>query len=325
MNYYKANPNMLSLDCRYMLSAAYALAGDRRSFQEFLPASFSGEEANTLTGGCFASDIRDESLALDVLVDADPNNPQIPVMARHVMDKLKQRTWFSTQELAFSVLGLGKVARQAAGSSVTAEVEVDGHKVGAMDGNPLKLSTREIAGGANSTAAPHVTINTKGSGKLYYFWETEGISATGAYKEEDSYLKVRKRFFDRFGRPLTGNTFKQNDLVIVQLTLERTFSTDVDNIVITDMLPAGFEIENPRTKNIPDMDWVKDDDNPTALDVRDDRINLFVDLHSMNQTYYYAVRAVSPGVYHMGPVSADAMYNGEYHSYNGAATIRITQ
>ncbi len=325
MNYYKANPNMLSLDCRYMLSAAYALAGDRRSFQQFLPASFSGEEANTQTGGCFASDIRDESLALDVLVDADPNNAQIPVMARHVMDKLKQRTWFSTQELAFSVLGLGKVARQAAGSSVTAEVEVDGRKVGAMDGNPLKLSTREIGAATSSGTAPKVTISTKGSGKLYYFWETEGISSTGAYKEEDSYLKVRKRFFDRFGRPLTGNSFKQNDLVIVQITLERTFSTDVDNIVITDMLPAGFEIENPRTKNIPGMDWVKDEDSPTALDVRDDRINLFVDLHSMKQTYYYAVRAVSPGLYHMGPVSADAMYNGEYHSYNGAGTIKIVQ
>jgi uncharacterized protein YfaS (alpha-2-macroglobulin family) len=324
MNYYKARPDMLSLDCRYMLSAAYALAGDRRSFQQFLPASFSGEEANATTGGCFASDIRDESLALDVLVDADPNNSQIPVMARHVMDKLKQRYWFSTQELAFSVLGLGKVARQAAGSSVTADVEVDGRKVGTMDGNPLKLSTREIAG-ANPGAAPKVTINTHGSGKLYYFWETEGISSTGAYKEEDSYLRVRKRFFDRYGRPLTGNTFKQNDLVIVQITLERTFSTDVDNIVITDMLPAGFEIENPRTKDIPDMDWVKDDDSPTALDVRDDRINLFVDLHAMKQTYYYAVRAVSPGLYHMGPVSADAMYNGEYHSYNGAGTIKITQ
>ena len=30
------------------------------------------------------------------------------------------------------------------------------------------------------------------------------------------------------------------------------------------------------------------------------------------------VRAVSPGNYKIGPVSANAMYNGEYHSYNGA-------
>jgi uncharacterized protein YfaS (alpha-2-macroglobulin family) len=336
MNYYKANPSILSLDGRYLLSAAYALAGDRRSFTEFLPASFAGEEVVTQSGGSFSSDIRDESLALDVLVDADPGNAQIPVMARHVMDKLKQRTWFSTQELAFSVLGLGKLARQAAGASVTAEVLVDGHKVGSMDGNALKLTTKDLGGPGGSSnpananpgspgSAPHVSIAAQGSGRLYYFWEMEGISATGAVKEEDNYLKVRRRFFDRYGRPISGSTFKQNDLIIVQLSLERTFNTDVDNIVITDMLPAGFEIENPRTRDIPGMDWVKDEEAPTALDVRDDRINLFVDLHAMRQVYYYAVRAVSPGSYRIGPVSADAMYNGEYHSYNGEGTIRVIE
>ncbi len=111
--------------------------------------------------------------------------------------------------------------------------------------------------------------------------------------------------------------------MIVGITLERSFSTDVDNVVITDLLPAGFEIENPRTKDIPGMDWIRDAATPRALDVRDDRIHFFVDLRSNRQTYYYAVRAVSPGIYRTGPASADAMYFGEYHSYNGAGTIRI--
>jgi alpha-2-macroglobulin len=95
--------------------------------------------------------------------------------------------------------------------------------------------------------------------------------------------------------------------------------------VITDLLPAGFEIENPRTKEIPGMDWIKDASTPTALDVRDDRIHFFVDANNNKQVYYYAVRAVSPGNYKMGPVSADAMYNGEYHSYNGAGIIKVVQ
>lgn len=323
MNYYKARASQLSLDCQYLLSAAYALAGDKKSFKEFLPAQFAGEESVAQTGGSFYSDIRDESLALDVLVDVDPGNAQIPVMARHVMDKLKTRYWLSTQELAFSFLGLGKMAHQSAGSTIAGDVRVDGRTVGTMTGNPIKLTTKDLHGSGNGL--PHVDIATRGEGRLYYYWEAEGISASGAYKEEDNYLKVRKHFYDRYGRPLSGSTFKQNDLIIVQLTLERTFSTDVDNIVITDMLPAGFEIENPRTKELPGMDWIKSDDSPTALDVRDDRINLFVNLHAMRQVYYYAVRAVSPGVYHMGPVSADAMYNGEYHSYNGAGAIRVMQ
>ena len=325
MNFYKANPALLSLDCKYLLSAAFALAGDKKSFREFLPSQFAGEESVAQTGGSFYSDIRDESLALDVLVDADPDNAQIPAMVRHVTDKLKTRTWFSTQELAFSFLALGKRARQDAGSTVTGDVRVDGRTVGSMTGNPVKLTTKDLRGTGGSGSAPKIDIASKGSGRLYYFWEAEGISASGAYKEEDSYLKVRKHFFDRYGRQITGNTFRQNDLIIVQLELERTYSTDIDNVVITDMLPAGFEIENPRTKEIPGMDWIKGDDTPQAMDVRDDRINLFVNLHSMRQVYYYAVRAVSPGTYRMGPVSADAMYNGEYHSYNGAGTVRVVQ
>ncbi|HJU45325.1 MAG TPA: alpha-2-macroglobulin family protein, partial [Chitinophagaceae bacterium] len=317
MNYYKANPALLSLDSRYILSAAYALAGDKQKFRELLPASFSGEESVPETGGSFYSDIRDEAIALNVLLEVDPANQQVPVMAKHVVDKLKQRAWYSTQESSFSFLALGKMARAANKTTASGEIKVNGKTVGMVNNNTVRLNARQL-GGTN------VDITTKGDGRLYYWWQSEGISMSGGYKEEDSYIKVRKHFFDRYGRMLTSATFKQNELIVVQITLEKAYSGSIENIVITDLLPAGFEIENPRTKEIPGMDWIKNADNPTQLDVRDDRINLFIDLYGNKQTYYYAVRAVSPGVYHMGPVSADAMYNGEYHSYNGAGIITVT-
>jgi alpha-2-macroglobulin len=318
MNYYKANNALLALDSRYLLAAAFAVAGDKNKFKELLPSAFTGEVSVAQTGGSFYSDIRDEAIALNVLIDVDPSNAQITAMAKHVTDKLKQRAWYTTQESSFSFLALGKLAKASNNSTVTATVSVNGKTVGTMNGSAIKLSTQQL-GGTN------VDIATRGSGRLYYWWQSEGISASGAYKEEDSYLKVRRRFFNRSGQPISGTNFKQNDLVIVQLVLEKSYSGYVENIVLTDLLPAGFEIENPRTKEIPGMDWIKDASSPTALDVRDDRINLFVDLNNSRQVYYYAVRAVSPGIYRMGPASADAMYNGEYHSYNGAATIRITQ
>jgi len=318
MNYYKSNPGLLSLDCKYLLSAAYALAGDKNSFKNFLPTEFTGEQSVAQTGGSFYSDIRDESIALDVLVDVDPNNAQIPLMAKHVSEKLKQRDWYSTQELAFGFIALGKIYRQAIKSTATAEIKVNGKTVASMNGNDIRLTSQQLKG-------TNIELASKGSGKLYYYWEAEGISTTGAYKEQDNYLSVRKRFYDRYGRVISGNTFKQNDLVIVQITLEKSYSGEVDNIVITDMLPAGFEIENPRTKEIPGMDWIKEASTPTAMDVRDDRINLFVNADEHRQVYYYAVRAVAPGIYRMGPVSADAMYNGEYHSYNGAGLIKVVK
>lgn len=316
MNYYKANPQVLSLDSRYLLSAAYAVAGDKAKFRELLPSAFSGEESVAQTGGSFYSDIRDEAIALNVLIDVDPGNAQVPIMARHVVDKLKQRTWYTTQESAFSLLALGKLARASRNSTITADITVNGKVVGKMNGTPVRLTARELG-------STNAMIITRGQGRLYYWWQSEGISLSGSYKEEDNYLKVRRTFFDRFGRTIQGSTFHQNDLVIVRVTVEKPYAGTIDNVVVTDILPAGFEIENPRTKEIPGMEWIKESDTPTQLDVRDDRINLFIDVSKNKQTYYYAVRAVSPGVYRMGPVSADALYNGEYHSYNGGGVVEV--
>lgn len=318
MNYYKANTEMLALDSRYLLAAAFATAGDKKSFNSLLPAAFQGEVSVPQTGGSYYSDVRDEAIALNALLDVDPGNAQVPVMIRHVSDKLKSRDYLNTQERAFSFLALGKFARSASQSTATAAIKVNGKTVANVDGGQWK-------GDASTLKGSSVEIVTGGKGRMYFYWEAEGISASGAYKEEDNYLRVRKRFYDRFGNPIQGNTFRQNDLIIVGISLEKAYSGTIANVVITDLLPAGFEIENPRTKELPGMDWIRDGESPTALDVRDDRIHFFLDATRNRQVYYYAVRAVSPGLFNMGPVGADAMYNGEYHSYHGAGRIRIVQ
>ncbi len=318
MNYYRSRPELLALDGKYLLASGFALAGDKAALKHLLPASFTGEESVPQTGGSFYSDIRDEAIALNALIEVDPANPQVPVMARHVIQKLKSRRWYSTQESSFSLLALGKIAAKSRQSDVTADIVVNGKSIARYNNNTLRLDSRQLGGST-------ITINTKGSGQVYYSWEAEGISSSGDYVEEDNYIKVRRRFFNRNGSAINENSFRQNDLIIVQITLEKTYSGTLENIAITDLLPAGFEIENPRTKEIPGMDWIKDAATPLSLDVRDDRIHFFDDAIKNKQVYYYAVRAVTTGHFKMGPVSADALYNNEYHSYHGAGTIRITE
>lgn len=319
MNYYKAaEKSLLALDSRYLLSAAYAVAGDRRSYNALLPSAFAGEESVQQTGGSMYSALRDEAIALNALVDVDPGNPQVQQMAQQVSRRLKGERHLNTQERSFSFLALGKLARNAAQSTATADIKVAGKTVGTV-------SDKEWKGGSDVLKSGNIEIVTKGTGRLYYSWIAEGISTSGAYKQEDNYLKVRRQFYDRNGTPLTETTFRQNDLIIVGLTLERAYDNTIENIVITDLLPAGFEIENPRTKEIPGMDWIKDGAEPLSLDVRDDRIHFFIHAMAPKQTYYYAVRAVSLGQFKQGPVSADAMYNGEMHSYHGAQVVKIVQ
>jgi uncharacterized protein YfaS (alpha-2-macroglobulin family) len=76
---------------------------------------------------------------------------------------------------------------------------------------------------------------------------------------------------------------------------------------------------------MPQIKWIKGAAEPDYIDYRDDRINLFTAVDSHIKSFYYVLRAVSPGTYQLGPVQADAMYNGEYHSYNGAGTVTVLE
>ncbi len=316
MNYYAEQMNILSLDAKYLLSAAYALVGDDKAFNKLLPQSFSGEVADIATGGSFYSPIRDEAIALNALLDVRPDHAQVPVMAAHVSESLSKRRWFTTQEAVFSVLAIGKMAQQANQNNLTADILVEGKKVAQTKGNTIQLSKKDLNG-------TQIQAQVQGTGKLYYSWVSEGIDSDGKYEEVDNYIKVRRKFYNRNGALNTSMKFNQNDLIIVEIRVEKSYSDYIENVVVTDMLPAGFEIENTRLESMPAMNWIKSRDRALSEDFRDDRVNLFVDLYKQQQTYYYMVRAVSPGVYQLGPVSADAMYNGEMHSYNGGGTVTI--
>ncbi|MFN8255160.1 MAG: MG2 domain-containing protein [Bacteroidales bacterium] len=318
MNYYKSHPDLLSLDSKYLLAVAYSLSGDKSKYKQMLPAEFSGEVSKPEFGGSFYSPIRDEAIALNALLETDPDNQQVGIMAKHLSEKLKTQRYLNTQEQSFAFIALGKIARKASQSNITGQINSDAGKIADYNNATLNLKTSQLGSGK-------INITTKGKGQLYYFWEAEGISKDGSYVEEDKYLKVRRSFYDRFGKPIMTNNFKQNDLIVVKISIQGNSSTYIDNVVIADILPAGFEIENPRISTVPGMDWIKDKSFPVYTDFRDDRINFFVTVSNTLNNYYYIVRAVTPGVFQMGPVGADAMYNGEYHSYHGGGIVRITR
>lgn len=316
MNYYKGNKELLTNDSRYLLAGAYALTGDRTSFSELVPNAYYEYDEYKSTGGSFYSPMRNLAISLHTLVETNVEHPQIPTLARNLSTQLKNSRYTNTQELAFSFLALGKLAQNANKSNVSATIKVNGKVVG-------NFANKDVTVGNAKLKGKNVTINSSGNGTIYYYYETEGLSSTGKYVEEDNYLRVRKEFFNRYGQRLNGNTFKQNDLIVVRISIASLQNMDIDNVVVTDMLPAGFEIENPRITEGRDFDWTKNRAYPQHFDVRDDRINFYLNPSNKEKYLYYTVRAVTKGKFRMGPVSADAMYNGEYHSYHGAGEIIV--
>ncbi|MDI9866633.1 MG2 domain-containing protein [Flectobacillus sp. DC10W] len=310
MNYYKANQQLLSLDERYLLAGAFAQIGDPKSQRSIMPNQFVMNNDSRQSGGNFNSPIRELALTLNTLVDVDPQNLQIPVLARLLSQSIATQKWLSTQEEAFSFLALGKIARKAQANQITASVR-SGKQIGNFSGADLLMKN----------LAPTTSVSTKGKGALYYFLSSEGLSANSQFVQEDNFLQVRRTYYTRSGQVIGQNRFKQNQLIVVKVTLSSQVPTD--NIVITDMLPAGFEIENPRLNADRELTWLKDQASPEHFDIRDDRINFFTGINGTSKSFYYLVRAVSKGKFTQGPVSADAMYNADLRSYHGAGSVTV--
>lgn len=318
MNYYKGKPDALSLDSKYMLAAAYAMAGDQQKFEQLLPGGFVGEESANTFSGSFYSHVRDLAISLNCMVEVDPDNPQIGTMARQLVQEMKGRRYLNTQERVFGFLALGKLAARNEGKVASADIIANGQVVGSFTGQPMTLTYEDIN-------AEEFAINAQGEGNLYYFWTLEGINMKNTYEEKDNYLKIRKTLLDRNGKPINVKDIRQNDLVVIKLNLKSTGKSTVENVVVTDILPACFEVENPRLGDLPpSVSWAQ---NYTLdhFDIRDDRVFLFTTARNMTKgrDFYYVVRAVSKGDYIMGPASADAMYDGEYYSYSGGGKVSV--
>ncbi len=318
MNYYKARPQLLSNDTKYLLAGAYALTNNWNTYYEIVPSSYVPEKTERMSGGNFDSEIRANAIMLNVLLEVQPNSSQIPYMIKHLTEEADRM--YSTQERSFAFLALGKAAARTANTDMKIDITSNGKKIDTYNNNDLTLTSNELNKG-------NIMLTSSGKGEVYYFWSTEGIKTSQKIKEEDSFMKVRRSYYDyRSGYPVPYNNFKQGQLIVCKITLEG-MSRSAENIVISDLLPAGFEIENPRLSASTELQWkTKNPINVQYMDIRDDRLLLFTDLpRDSKREFYYMLRVVSKGKYQLPVIGAEAMYDPEFHSYNGGGIIQIKE
>ncbi len=317
MNYYRANTHLLSGDCRYLLAGAFAQAKNWRAFNELLPKSFEAETTDRQMGYTFDSNVRANALMLNVLLDVDPNNSQISMIARY-LSKNSAYIW-NTQDRAWTFLALGKLAKRSVSTKASVEIQVGGKTVHTITNNSGSYFSDDLNG-------QEVTLKATGTGELFYYWNTEGIKVNGVTKEEDVGLQARRYYYDRFGNQLNSNRFRQGDLIVCQLSLKGG-PQRVENVAISDLIPSGFEIENPRLTPSADLSWIESRKNrytPDYLDVRDDRLLLFLNIGAFQQRdYYYLLRVVNTGTFELPALGAEAMYDPDYRSYHGGGRVVV--
>ena len=323
MNYFKNNLlSRLNLYSQFQLAGAYALSGDLETTLSMLPVSvgqFNGR--NRESGNNFNSPVRAQAIILDVLAEVNENHPSIPMLVKNLSAAAsKRKRWGTTQENAFAFLAIGKIMKKKMDGQYTGRITVNDAHLADFDSTTpsIRFSDKDWDGA-------QVKIKIEGEGSCYYYWSAFGIKHDSFIEEYDRDIQVRRRFLNKDGVPYDSE-FNHGDLVIAEITV-KALNWNLENVVVVDMLPAGFEIENARLASRAGIPWLKPQDfKPDYVDIRDDRLIFFGAFpRQRERKFHYALRAVTRGEFNLPPVSAEAMYDPANSSVASSGKIKIVE
>jgi uncharacterized protein YfaS (alpha-2-macroglobulin family) len=248
---------------------------------------------------------RRSGLLLDAMLRVDPECESV----NYLVDELRGSRsnvpggWGTTQNNAVAVVGLAKwMGFQGVRTDSRGRVALDG-------GEPLAVEAGVGFHEKNVELPAEIRVFADGPGPMFVAWEERGVP-TGTLAEKAARsrgMKIRRVYLDEDGEESTD--FRQGDLVRVRIEME--VDASVRDLVVADLLPGGFEIEDASLKT-----RVAQADESKRLSVnftdrRDDRFLLFCDVYSNRKpaVFEYTVRAVTPGEYAVPGISAEAMYD----------------
>jgi len=320
MNYIRRRHlNSLRSHTRALLGAAFAATGDTTIFSELVRQVEDVERIERQTGQNLDSAVRNRALLLLAFLDSAPQDPKIPVLAdRLARDRETVRFW-NTQETSFALLALVRFfRRQTAQADYSGRVYVLDRLLGSF-GNETKVF---------SDLPPNDSIRIELGGEsasLFYHLTTRGIPTDQSFQPEQEGIEVERELLSREGRPISPEEIVQGDLIVIKSRL-RSIAGTIQNVVVQNLLPSGLEVENPRLKSTETLPWMMGKSpDPAFLDLRDDRILIFLDLPGQEwQTVYTLVRAVTPGTFRLPPIQVEAMYNPALRARGERGTLKVT-
>lgn len=226
--------------------------------------------------------------------------------------------YYSTQELAWSLLSLGLYVERLGKESYKAEFKADG-KIEKPEREKGLLSW-ELKNAAKYNS---LVLDVESDAELFLCIENTGFSRqVTAFVPYAKGLRIGRSMLSYQGQPV--KSVVQGDLVVMKLEIKS--ESYYDNVALEASLPAGLEVENPRLGRGELPGWAGQEDDlwyPDYVDIRDDRVIIFGRTSYDTRYYYILCRSVTAGEFFLPPVNGLVMYNPEMNAHTAAERFEI--
>ena len=304
MNRLKEMKDLTSMS-RWSLASAYALVGREDVAQDLISKTTTLPSGYSEYDETFGSDVRDQSIQLMTLCLLDKGK-EAATLVEELSKQLSSDDWLSTQSTAFALVAL---------SDYLAKYRVDGvmdftYACGGKDGQ-VKTDKNIWSETLLDKAGTSASVELKNTGKSTLFARiiTEGIPEQGEEKAYANGVSLAVSYVDLNGRPVNVAQLEQGTNFSAVVTVKNPSARGYNNLVLSEIFPAGWEILNTRFLNESVTDSLSAGVN--YQDIRDDRVYSYIDrLPAGSQvTVKINLCAVYPGRFYLPPVYCEAMYD----------------
>ncbi|MDI7861986.1 alpha-2-macroglobulin family protein [Rhizobiaceae bacterium n13] len=301
---------------RAHIAAALALYGDGERSQAIFADSLdmsTGLVNVSLARSDYGSSLRDDAAVLSLAAESRPVPPIVPELSRLVARQWDATTYTSTQEQAWMLLA----ARAIQTGDQDIRLNVNGaERTGAY--------AARITGDA-ITAHP-VTIRNEGDNPISAVVTTIAAPAQPLNAGGDGFT-ITRSYYTLAGEEVNISEARQNERYVVVLNVAPANDWP-SRILITDLLPAGFEIDNPNLVNsagLSNFDWIGEV-QAAHTEFRYDRFVAAFNRDggdASDITLAYVVRAVTPGTYDLPAASVEDMYRPQFSARTATGRMEV--
>jgi uncharacterized protein YfaS (alpha-2-macroglobulin family) len=300
---------------RAQLAAALSLYGDGARAQTAFDSAFAlfRSAPESWMRSDYGSRLRDGAALVALAGEAKPAVNGVPEMVQAVGALAQSARFTSTQEQAWLLLAAR--ALKADDDQITLDVNGTAHAGRfAQRIAGAELAATPVAIANTGTAPVEAVITTRGAPEAPLPPQTNGFT-------------IERTFWTLDGEEADISAVAQNErfLVVVKVTQVDAFPA---RVLVQDLLPGGFEIENPRLVASADLaafDWLPEV-TAAHTEARADRFVAAFDRRTEDErefTFAYLVRAVSPGVYALPPSSVEDMYRPHLSARTGMGQVEV--
>jgi uncharacterized protein YfaS (alpha-2-macroglobulin family) len=356
INSLRDRPQYLTSSAKIFLAGAEALRdGEPRTLLKLEQAT----EAKAVGADhdlAMESPTRDLALKLMAWTAVDPLNSVAAQLAELLATDGREGRWRNTQENAVAVLALSSyLTKSATGLPYQAEVFTESGEMLAEGTHQIPLSLGDgVLGGRLQQP---LTVNLSGDGRPWYNLTVTGVPLSAP--EPVSQGLVLSRRWEIVGPDGTSwiDPAEADDqsaagdstdypLISVErgskIKIEITVKTEkpVENVVVADLLPGGFEIVSFSESAVQkDSEYNDDDDeyynyndegdyyrdSSVRLETREDRVIAVINYLAHSTVLTYEVRAVTPGRFVIPPTTAEGMYDPEKRAVLTVGNLEVRE